>query len=171
MYTIQINSSLLLSFNFPQHSTHHSIHTTPLSTSHHSPQHITLTTTPTLHKVHTTHFMTHHTLHNTPHSTTYTPHPSQHPSLSTTHHTILALHITPHSPHHTTHYTPQEFDAPLSELKLRGTLSGQVPERQLLSSKLEFKFNSALSNLCSDSPSWKHQLEETLLQLGQIHEL
>ena len=111
---------------------------------------------------------THHTIHNTPHSTTYIPHPSQHTSLSTTHHTTLftphyTLHTTLHSPHHTTHYTPQ---ASLSELKPRGTLSGQVPERKLLSSKLEFKFNSALSNLCSDSPSWKHQLEETSLQHG-----
>ena len=131
-----------VAFCFP--STFSTTHHTTLSTSHHSPQHIKLSTT------HHTPQHTHHTLHITPHS---------------------PQHTTPHSPHHTTHYTPQEFEASLSELKPRGTLSGQVPERQLLSSKLEFKFNSALLNLCSDSPSWKHQLEETLLQLGQICEL
>jgi len=32
------------------------------------------------------------------------------------------------------------------------------------------KLNSALSILCSDSLSRKHQLEETLLQLWQIHD-
>jgi len=103
---------------------------TTLSTSHHSPQRPHYPQHATLHNIRTTPFTTHLTLHNTPHYT---------------------LHITPHTPHHITHYTPQ---ASLSELKPRGTLSGQVPERKLLSSKLEFKFNSALSNLCSDSPSW-----------------
>jgi len=143
LYTIQST----VAFCFPSTLTLNTSfcpHLTTLSMSHHSPQHTTLSTTR-----HTPQH-TYHTLHNTPHS---------------------PQHTTLHSPHHITHYTPQEFEASLSELKPRGTLSGQVPERQLLSSKLKFKFNSALSNLCSDSPSWRHQLEETLLQLGQIHEL
>jgi len=144
LYTIQTTVAFCFPSTFSTTLNIFYPHHTTLSTSHHSPQHTTLSTT------HHTPQHTHHTLHITPRSPQYN---------------------TLHSSHHTTHYTPQEFEASLSELTPRGSLSGQVPERQLLSSKLEFKFNSALANLCSDCPSWKHQLEETLLQLGQIHEL
>ena len=51
--------------------------------------------------------------------------------------------------------------------QLKGSYSAK--DSPLISSQLD-QLNSASSNLCSGSPSRKHQLEETLLQLWQIHD-